>query len=253
MTDGPLLFTRFAYPPNELGYCGPDASGELLERVGAGASGPELRTLAGAFAGAWPYLQLIAAAGRLGDPLDPRVVEAYWIGNSLLERVSPALLAASLTRRFPQPTLRDRDRLLAPLAVGARPHHGFHVFAVYPWLGLLRGGLVEQPLHVLDRCRVRWGRIRSVDGDTVTVRMRPLAWNGHRLSLGPHQLEQARISRGGHSLSGRLRPGDWCALHWDWVCLPLTPGQLQALQHYTATQLAAVNATAFPAPAAVLA
>ncbi|MBE3076308.1 MAG: hypothetical protein IMZ75_15470, partial [Actinobacteria bacterium] len=43
--------------------------------------------------------------------------------------------------------------------------------------------------------------------------------------------------------------GDWCSLHWDWVCDRLEPTQVRALQHYTETQLAAVN----NAPATVLA
>ena len=27
--QGALLFARYAYPPNELGYCGPDGAGAL--------------------------------------------------------------------------------------------------------------------------------------------------------------------------------------------------------------------------------
>ena len=33
--DGALTFARFAYPPNQLGYCGPDAQDEILQRVSA--------------------------------------------------------------------------------------------------------------------------------------------------------------------------------------------------------------------------
>jgi Family of unknown function (DUF6390) len=255
--DGVLTFARFAYPPNELGYCGPNATAELLERVGAGAAGPDLRTIASQFAGAWPYLELIAAANRIDDPLDQRVVEAYWIGNRLLENVDAHLFADSLADRF-FPQLRrdrDRDRLLAPLGAGAVPHHGFHVFGVYPWVGLLREGHVADPLRVLDRWRVRWGCVESVEAGTVTVtvRSRPLVWDGRRLELGETRIESALTSRDGHYLAAGLQPGDACALHWDWVCQPLTPGQLKALRYYTRRQLAAVNSAAFPAPAAVLA
>jgi hypothetical protein len=31
------------------------------------------------------------------------------------------------------------------------PHHSFHVFGVYPWVGLLGSDRGETPLHVLDR------------------------------------------------------------------------------------------------------
>lgn len=250
--DGALTFARFAYPPNELGYCGPDAGDELLQRVVAGVGGVELRALAEAFQGAWPYLELIATANHIADPLDPRVVEAYWIGNSLLDHVDAGVLAVSLVERFHPVTYLAADRLLEPLASGAVPHHSFHVFGVYPWVGLLRGGRVEEPLHVLDRCRVRWGQVQSVDGDEIVVQSRPLEWDGRRLLLGEPRAERVIGGRDGRRL-GVAAPGDWCALHWDWLCQSLQPKQLAALQLYTHRQLDAINATPFPAPAAVLA
>lgn len=250
--DGALMFARFAFPPNELGYCGPDAADELLERTAFGAAGPGLRELARGFAGAWPYLELIAGANRIADPLEYGVVEAYWIGNRLLERVGPRLLGESLLIRFP-PRHGTGDRMLAPLAGGAVPHHAFHVFGVYPWVGLLRGGRVDEPLHVLDRCRIRWGRVASTDGEKAVVSSRPLRWTGRRLVLGVPRQENVILGRAGYRLAAELRIGDWCALHWDWLCQPLTARQLRALRHYTFRQLAAVNAVRYPAPARVLA
>ena len=40
---------------------------------------------------------------------------------------------------------------------GRCPHHCFHVFAVYPWLGLMRTGVVDEPLRILDQCRTTPG------------------------------------------------------------------------------------------------
>lgn len=253
--DGAVRFARFAYPPNLLGYCGPDVHDEILQRVDAGAGGPELRALARGFEGAWPYLQLIAACNGVGDPLDARVVEAYWIGNRLLDQVDAATFADSLLHRF-APSLRsrtERDRLLDPLSTGGVPHHGFHVFAVYPWVGLLRSGAVDQALHVLDRCRIRWGRITALGEAQATVDSRPLVWDGRRLGLGAPRAELATTTRNGCLLAPRLQVGDWCALHWDWVCEPLNRRRLDALRRHTRRQLDAVNSVRFPAPAAVLA
>ena len=42
---GYTLFARYAYPPNELGYCGPDAAAQLLEQVADGTVDEELRRL----------------------------------------------------------------------------------------------------------------------------------------------------------------------------------------------------------------
>ena len=248
--SGPLLFARYAFPPNRLGYCGGDDPRALLEQTAGGVDDADLRRSLRAFEGAWPYLELIAAANARADPLDADVVEAYWIGNHLLDRVTPRDLATSIETRFRGRVSNPAWSSLVDVATtGAVPHHSFHVFGVYPFVGLLREGTVDQPLQVLDRCRIRWGRVVAVDGDTAIVRSRHLSWDGHRLRLGFPDLESAVLGDGTLQLSRPLHPGDWCALHWDWVCDRITGSQLAALQRYTALQLAAVN----DAPARVLA
>ncbi len=251
--SGALRFAAYAYPPNALGYCGPDASHQLLEQVAAGVDDPDLRRLARGFEGAWPYLELIAAANRLGDPLDPRVVEAYWVGNELLGRVGPRLMGDSLESRFRARAGRSWSRMADAVPAGALPHHSFHVFGVYPWLGLLREGRVDEPLHVLDRCRVRWGQVVEVRGPQAVVRSRPLRWDGRRLFLAEARDEVAVLRHDGLGLAGAVRAGDWCSLHWDWVCERLSGKQLTALVEHTRRQLRVANGTPFPAPAAALA
>ncbi len=251
--SGALRFAAYAYPPNALGYCGPDASHQLLEQVAAGVDDPDLRHLARGFEGAWPYLELIAAANRIGDPLDPRVVEAYWVGNELLDRVGPRLMGDSLESRFRARAGRSWSRMVDAVPAGALPHHSFHVFGVYPWLGLLREGRVDEPLQVLDRCRVRWGQVVQVRGPQAIVRSRPLGWDGRRLFLGEVRDEVAVLRHDGLGLAGVVRAGDWCSLHWDWVCERLTGTQLADLVRHTRRQLRVANGTPFPAPAAVLA
>jgi len=249
ITDGPLLFARYAYPPNELGYCGGEDHRALLEQTSAGVVDGDLRQRLREFEGAWPYLELIAAANHLDDPLDAQVVEAYWLGSRLLERVGPALLAGSLDERFRRRAGRSWPALVEAIPNGALPHHSFHVLGIYPFVGLLRSGVVSEPLHVLDRCRIRWGRVLAVVDDTAVVESQPLEWDGHRLVLGAVRDEMAVTGEGTMRLSRGLTPGDWCSLHWDWVCDRLKPTQVRSLRHYTQTQLAAVN----DAPATVLA
>ena len=252
--DGALLFARFAYPPNALGLCGPDDAPALLQQTAGRVSDPGLRQLARGFLGAWPYLELIAAANRIDDPLDARVVESYWIGNALLERVPVALLGGSLETRFKSRAAADWSKLCESLEAGARPHHNFHVFEVYPWVGLLRRGQAGEPLRILDRCRIRWGTVEKVVGDQALVRSSPLRWAQGSLRLGPARAELVRWRDGGEGLAGVPRPGEAVALHWDWLCHRLRPGQLRALRDETARQLALVNhGVRHPGPAAVLA
>ena len=59
--SGPLLFARYAFPPNHYGYCGPeDADGFF--RSGVAGDDHGLRARARNFDGALPHLQLIADA-----------------------------------------------------------------------------------------------------------------------------------------------------------------------------------------------
>jgi hypothetical protein len=250
--SGALRFTRYAFPPNQLGYCGPDAAGQLLEQAASGVDDPDLRRLLRGFEGAWPYLELIAGVNGLADPLDARVVEAYWVGNPLLDRVRPSLMGRSLEERFRGRAAGSWSRLADAVPAGAVPHHSFHVLGVYPWVGLLRGGRVDEPLQVLDRCRVRWGQVVAVYADRAAVRSRPLVWDGRSLLLGPPREETAQVRLDGRALAGVLTPGDWCSLHWDWVCERLDRRGLAALRHYSARELALVNALPTPPPAAVL-
>jgi hypothetical protein len=133
--------------------------------------------------------------------------------------------------------------------LGGAPHHSFHVFAVYPWLGLLRAGMDGAPLTVLDRCRIRWGKVLSVNGPTVTVSDRALVLDGHLLVEGPRRVEDVRRSVDGVGFAQDLEPGDVVALHWDWVCERLAPDALWRLQAWTRRMLRAVNALPKPGPA----
>jgi hypothetical protein len=248
---GPLLFARYAYPPNELGYCGPSDPGALLESASDGIDLAELAHLATGFAGAWPYLELIAGCNGIADPLDARVVEAYWVGNPLLEKVPDSALLSSLSDRFEDRAGRQFGHVASAVPLGGVCQHSFHVFAVYPWLGLLRAGMEGAPLTVLDRCRIRWGYVEAVSGDLVTVRNRLLRFDGSRLVLGKEEVEVARRSLRGVGLAPLVRVGDTVSLHWDWVCDRLTPVGLANLARCTAANLAAVNALPTPGPAVV--
>lgn len=239
MTSGPELFTRFAYPPNSLGYCGPGDASLLGELMLAGPTAQsELRRTAAAFDGAWPYLGLIGGCTNR-DPLDPTVVEAYWLGSRLLESVDLPTWGNTAEDRFRRRAGFEWDRISGALNMGGVPNHAFHVFCAYPWVGLLRTGAVTQALDVLDRCRIRWGEVIGVVSEKVLVRSAPLVWDGQHLSLGPERTEQV-----GASLDPSVQPvtaGDSVAMHWDYICQVVTPKQLDELKHYHGLHLAIAN------------
>ncbi len=236
--EGATQFARYAFPPNDLGYCGPDGATDLLEHTTAGGGEAVVARRAPLFDGAWAYLQVLGSAAGL-HPLHPRVVDAYWVGNDLLAAVDPNDLLAALQDRFQG----QAGGLLARVAPSPDvvAHHGFHVFAVYPWVGLLsRGG--DVPRSVLDSCRIRWGTVVSVLGERVQVHSRPLTWDGSRLGLGPGQVESVRWSTQGRSLDAAPAPGEVVSMHWNWICERLTATQADALEQATGHVLALANA-----------
>jgi hypothetical protein len=240
-TNGAILFARYAYPPNELGYCGPPDHQALLEYGAEGTVDPGLVELARGFAGAWPYLEFIAGATGIRTPLDRRVVEAYWIGGDLLDRIDLVAFGNSLVERFRRRAGSGWSSLAEAIPVGAVPNHAFHVFGVYPWVGLLRTGRSSTPLDHLDQCRIRWGQVVSTDGDEVTVLSRPLSYDGTDIGLGERRLETVRRAVDGVGFLDPFRPGDWVSMHWGWVCDRLSRRQLHLLRRSTLRQFEITN------------
>jgi hypothetical protein len=238
--SGAELFARYAYPPNELGYCGVGDGAELLE-VASGSGDAVIRKSAEGFDGAWPYLEIIAAASEDLDPLDARVVEAYWIGSPLLDSVERSRFAIEARSRFASQSGADWGCFeVAPAPV---PHHSFHVFAIYPWLGLLRSGRTSPSLEILERCRVGWGEVVATEDEWIDVRHRSIDFDGRWLGLGALRTERYRWSQDGRSLGGAVEEGDFVATHWGWACGQLSEEQLAWLSHYTERQLLVSNAS----------
>jgi hypothetical protein len=246
--DGMLLFARFAFMPNRLGYCGGDVNKELLGYLRANHADHGLRRHLSAFAGALPYLELIAESNGLPDPFDARVVEAYWIGNELLEGVDWTLHARRLRERFRGKVRPSTlDLFVGKPRAGARAHHAFHVFDVSFRTGLPGGD------HALDRCRVAWGTITAVDPGAYTVRYEPIVLRDGRLAFGGPEptrvlraLDGDRVGAdpaGSDCVVDDAAIGDLLAFHWGWACLRLTPRQAGALAHYTRGMMALANQT----------
>jgi len=240
--SGPVLFARYAYPPNSHGYCGPNDHTAFFESGVARSDDGGLRAMSQQFAGAWPYLELIAEATGLPDPLDRRVVEAYWVGSPRLDMVSTQAVGDSMEQRF-RPMIGSKFFTLNESVLsGGVPHHSFAVFCIYPWTGLLsERRRAKQALTVLDRCRIRWGQVLTVQGDQVVVESSPLTWDGHRLDFGPAETETVVRSIDGASMIPALKAGDWVALHWEWVCDRLTERQVGYLRAYTMRHMRIVN------------
>jgi hypothetical protein len=236
MISGPELFFRYAQPPNLLGYCGPsETHGVTAIANGITPASEEISRLALEFQGAWPYLELIGGRSSR-DPLDPVVVEAYWLGNSLLQGINLLDWGNSASDRFQAQAGSRWSSVVDALNSGGLPNHAFHVFCVYPWVGLLKEGFIGPSLEILDRCRIGWGSVRSVSDGLALVSRQPLLWVGDSLVLSDPIVEPFRPPFGLPLLEGQT-----VSLHWDFVCQVLDGGQERRLRQVTAHHMAIAN------------
>lgn len=243
ITDGILRCSWYAFGPNRLHYCGPDANAEILAHINNGAADPGLERLLSQFKTLYPYLRLIAEASGIADPFDGRVVEAYWIGNSLLENVSRRQLydhlinKQEIKKRLGSKDLRWIERKIAQYAM---PHHSFHVLNVW-----MRTGHLERPhtLESIDACRVSWGKVIKIDGPTIIVETPSLVFQDGKLALGdPIQKNLIRRLESTTDIE-QLKAGEIVSIHWDVPCEVITPSQLQHLKKYTLKSIALANQT----------
>jgi hypothetical protein len=166
-------------------------------------------------------------------------VDAYWIGNPLLDTVEVRQLYDHLIDRFgKQLQGRTRELVLGKAPAGARPHHSFHVLDVHS-----RVGELEHSLHTLDSCRVSWGQVVVVDGAELVVDRPPLVLEHGKLVLGEPQRTRVVRQVMGRGFADAAQVDDCVSLHWGWVCEVLTPQQQANLARYSRYHLALANQT----------
>ena len=238
--SGTTRFIRYAFMPNRLRYCGGDDNRTILEYAIDDVREPPLVPMLRKFTGAFPYLALIARGNGIADPFDERVVEAYWVGNELLDRVEARQLYDHLRERYAKElSAKTLDRVAGKAPAGARPHHSFHVFDVWRH-GPRASGEV---LASIDSCRISWGTVRSVEAGELVVERRPLVLRDGLLVLDAARSERVTRLVEGKGFATAAQPGDVVSLHWGWVCEVLEPARAAALERYTLHHLRLANQT----------
>ncbi|WP_304528599.1 DUF6390 family protein [Mycobacterium sp. E342] len=229
---GVEMFARYAYAPNALGYCGPPLGATLRD-----GSADEVRAAATRFSGAWPYLRVLSALTGIADPLDHRLVEAYWLGGGVGADLDPRDFFEALLGIIGPQAGRYWSHLTPDLAREAAANHCFHVFGVYPWTRFLGRGMDGHPLNVLDNCRITWGTVVSRDHDRIEVLRRTLTFDGKALALSEPSCGEFDVWTDGYSAVPDVAAGDEIALHWGRLCGRLSPRQAGALADGTDRQL----------------
>ncbi|MBU2219618.1 hypothetical protein KJ665_00560, partial [Patescibacteria group bacterium] len=158
--SGPKLAALYGLIPNQLGFCGPRQE-KLKNFIAGKLTTAQIIPILKQFEAAYPYYQLIARANH-AKPLDKKVVEAYWLGNSYLDKVKIENLRQLIIEKFSAPGLLSKETAIKKaslLPANSKPHHSFHVMV----LGSVTGRVnFAGNTKLQDICRVGWGRICNI-------------------------------------------------------------------------------------------
>ena len=241
---GILFHAKHAFMPNTLGYCGPDERGLIKEGLEDGIPGDSVVRTLERFEAAYPFLKLIARnTGR--QVFDYEVPEAYWIGNSLLDRIPPPDFYS-----FSHRELQGKDHakvrdLFRELDGKATPHHSFYVMSTYAASSEADGANVDNESEkkigtLIDNCRISWGNVVDVGREELKVSYRPLELSGRTLALAEPRLKKVRYNPLVKPF-GSVRRGAVVSLHWGYACDVLTHAQELNIAKYTRSDLTQVN------------
>jgi len=241
--DGVIRCSRYAFGPNRLHYCGPDANREILSYINESESDPGLRQLLREFETMFPYLRHIADATGIADPFDERVVEAYWLGNELLEMIDTRAFYRHLVegqRIKDKLGVKTFNLVAEKVGQGAVPHHSFHVFDIWKRSGHTNH---EHTPEFMDECRVGWGTVLATDGPTISVSTEPLIMVHGKYVLGnPIERKLARRLEAEYDIE-QIKPGDVVSIHWGVPCEVINKHQADMLKKYTLRHIHLANQT----------
>lgn len=241
--EGIIRCGRYSFGPNRLHYCGPDANAEMRGLIEEGRSHFGLELLLRQFKTLYPYLKYIANENKIRDPFDVRVVEAYWLGNTLLERIQKRKL-----HDFLIDDLHVKDRfsnkefawVREKINMGALPHHSFHVLNIWQQNG--HSDALDNLIR-MDECRISSGTVTDVEGSKITVTVEPLVYEGGKFALGkPVQKTLIRRLESEYDIE-QIRPGQIVSIHWSVPCEVITKRQEKTLRRYTQKSIDFANLT----------
>ncbi len=221
------LASLFSYSPNHRGYCGRDSAGDAFTQCITEGKCDTVPQELKHFIVLYPYLKTIATLTNL-QPFDHKVVEAYWMGNELLDDIPKhgyEILLKEFKKQGVPPWLVDSLKKKKPKKF--IPNHLFQVLHV--GVGQASGS-VPFNINSVNSCMIRWGQIVAVTADkqihtalnTLTQRN-----EGHKLESVKEVLPPEACP----FFSPKV--GDVVALHWGHMVKKLTKREEKNLTYWT--------------------
>jgi hypothetical protein len=223
--------------PNRLKYCGGDHNQELFHYEVAGQTDPGLAHLLQEFETLFPYLKMIAQSNHIDDPFDRRVVEAYWIGNELLEKIHQQNLYTHLSEGLKlkkKLSLPQFQSLMGAVNPNSLPHHNFHVFNI--WLNNKNLPLTSI-IQTLDSCRISSGKIISIADTELEVTTSTLAVENEKIVIQSPITKKITYKLLGQSFIPTPKINDIITIHWNFACDIISETRQRQLDFYTRQSL----------------
>ena len=252
--DGAILAARHSFMPNRLGYCGPDENDVLLDACLNNRPSNQLLNALKGFQAAYPYLKFIAQSQGFDSPFDYRAVEAYWIGNDVLQNIAPNEFYDHLRERFAKKFPKEHvKKLFETKPFATFPHHALHVFNAFSSMSSSPEPLVnpigardDAVARLMDKCRISWGKVEGFENGTLHVKYEPVLRSEDQLRLGQPMETEVIAEVQGRSFINGVKVGDWVSFHWGFACAILTPVQVANLRKYTLSDMALANMVPVP-------
>lgn len=235
-SNGLLLCARYSSAPNFFGYCGPEENASLIDHLKEKVADKEVGVILSQFDTLISYLKLISTENKIADPFNQKVVEAYWVGNSLLDNILNKnysyLLQEKLDLEKKMEIIKFQKIKTKVLFAKFYPHHAFHVFNIFKRTGHVNS---NHTIDTMDQCRIAFGKIKSLNSKqkTLAVTSKKLEINKGKLNLTLPKLKQVKYDYKGKSFLQNLKIGNWVSFHWGFVCDVLSPNQIKNLEFYT--------------------
>ena len=229
VTPAVQLAAKYSFMPNKLNYvehC--DADRIIFDYCcGHKKSYKMARELIESMESVNIFLRLIAEKNNLKE-LSRKVVEAYWIGNELLDSINGSDIKKALKKELKPEVARLLSKKVPSNAV---PHHSFHVFHINAVSG------AQIFFSNIDNCRIHSAIVSDVGKGTLVVSYKPLVKLGR---IEQKQDVEKKISYNPKLVKG-LAVGDIIAVHWNLAIDKLTKKQAESLDEYTQINIRAMN------------
>jgi len=230
-----LAFTcKYSYITNSLDYCGQHNAFKEFKKFIENPSEEkieEIEKFLSTFESLYPYLKLIANANSLAL-FDRKVIEAYWLGNKLLDNIPVEKVKEMILKDLSAPGLLPKfiaEKKATPLQGKIFPHHSFHVLHLN-----FVTKKVDPVLENLKKCIISWGTIKEIQEDHLLV-------NGAVLSH-PEKFELRSDAMLVQNLFIKdPQIGDVVSVHWNSAVEKISENQLNMLKKYTMKNIDFVN------------